>query len=54
MIVLVLQEVAMERGTINYTARCGGQGSEQAAQKLMRVHQLKLCSGFCAMEEDTT
>lgn len=46
----MLQVVARECGTINYTARVGGLHSRRATRKMMQVQPMKLCEGCYAMK----
>lgn len=45
----MLHAVAMERGTINYTARFGGLCSRRVAYKIMKMQSRELGAGSCAM-----
>lgn len=54
MIVLVLQVVAREHGTINDTTWLGGQRKEQATWRVMKMKPMKLRSGSYAKREGTT
>lgn len=50
----MLQAVARECGTINYTIEFGGQCSEQATQKVTKLQTMKLRIGSCTMEGSVT